>query len=134
MSSQCIELVKLFSVAVDFLKTGIPAVTPPHFYVKKYPDFMGKPDKPTYESPRDIGKLFREVKDIAPHTNSTSPFTREVAEQSYDRDMKVDGFEDYIDAAFYYKTKYDYKLGNLMEYYGIKTESEILSGEHYKDV
>ncbi|KAJ7954352.1 RNA-dependent RNA polymerase [Quillaja saponaria] len=56
------------------------------------------------------------------------PFTREVAERSYDPDMEVDGFEDYIDDAFYYKTNYDYKLGNLMDYYGIKTEAEILSG------
>ncbi|KAJ7954353.1 RNA-dependent RNA polymerase [Quillaja saponaria] len=132
MSSQCIELSKLFSVAVDFPKTGIPAVTPPHLYVKEYPDFMEKPDKPTYESHRVIGKLFREVKDIAPHASSTSPFTREVAERSYDCDMEVDGFEDYIENAFYYKTNYDYKLGNLMDYYGIKTEAEILSGNIMK--
>ncbi|KAJ7954357.1 RNA-dependent RNA polymerase [Quillaja saponaria] len=128
MSSQCIELAKLFSVAVDFPKTGIAAVIPPKLHVKEYPDFMEKPDKPTYESPRVIGKLFREVKDIAPHTSSTSPFTREVAERSYDPDMEVDGFEEYIDDAFNYKTNYDYKLGNLMDYYGIKTEAEILSG------
>ncbi|CAI9785500.1 unnamed protein product [Fraxinus pennsylvanica] len=128
MSEHCIELAKLFSIAVDFPKTGVPAVIPPHLRVKEYPDFMEKPDKTTYESKRVIGKLFRDVKDIAPHTASIKSFTREVARKSYDHDMEVDGFEDYIDEAMYCKTEYDYKLGNLMDYYGIKTEAEILSG------
>jgi RNA-dependent RNA polymerase len=50
MSSPCIELAKLFSIAVDFPKTGVPAVIPHNLHVKEYPDFMEKPDKPTYES------------------------------------------------------------------------------------
>ncbi|XP_042502532.1 probable RNA-dependent RNA polymerase 1 [Macadamia integrifolia] len=41
--------------------------------------------------------------------------------------MEVDGFEDYIDDAYYYKGEYDSKSGNLMSYYGIKTEAQILS-------
>ncbi|KAI3467228.1 hypothetical protein Pfo_023891 [Paulownia fortunei] len=128
LSEHCSELARLFSIAVDFPKTGIPAEIPPHLRVKEYPDFMDKPNKTTYESYRVIGKLFREVKDIAPHTTSFRSFTKEVAMRSYDPDMEVDGFKDYIDEAFEYKTEYDYKLGNLMDYYGIKTETEILSG------
>jgi RNA-dependent RNA polymerase len=128
MSSPCIELAKLFSIAVDFPKTGVPAVIPHNLHVKEYPDFMEKPDKPTYESYNVIGKLFREVKDIAPNTNSSMSFTKERARRSYDPDMEVDGFEDFIDDAFFYKSSYDYKLGNLMDYYGIKTEAEIMSG------
>ncbi|KAB2624281.1 RNA-dependent RNA polymerase 1 [Pyrus ussuriensis x Pyrus communis] len=128
MSEECIELAKLFSIAVDFPKTGVPAVIPPQLYAKEYPDFMEKLDKPTYQSSNVIGALFREVKDIAPHEGSITSFTRRVAKRSYDPDMEVDGFEDYIEDAIYYKGNYDYKLGNLMEYYGIKTEAEILSG------
>jgi RNA-dependent RNA polymerase len=128
MSSPCIELAKLFSIAVDFPKTGVPAMIPHNLHVKEYPDFMEKPDKPTYESYNVIGKLFREVKDIAPNTNSSMSFTMERARRSYDTDMEVDGFEDFIDDAFFYKSSYDYKLGNLMDYYGIKTEAEIMSG------
>ncbi|XP_048319250.2 probable RNA-dependent RNA polymerase 1 isoform X1 [Ziziphus jujuba] len=127
-SSPCIELARLFSIAVDFPKTGIPAIIPHHLHVKEYPDFMEKLDKPTYESQNVIGKLYREVKDIAPHTSSIKSFTYKVATDSYDHDMEVDGFEDYIDDAFYYKGNYDYKLGNLLDYYGIKTEAEIISG------
>ncbi|KAL5721911.1 RNA-directed RNA polymerase [Ranunculus cassubicifolius] len=127
-SDECIELARLFSIAVDFNKTGIPAVIPPRLQVREYPDFMEKPDKPTYESPRVIGKLFRAVKDIAPHTNHIKSFTKEIAKRTYDHDMEVEGFEDYIDDAHYYKGEYDFKLANLMDYYGIKTEPEILGG------
>ncbi|XP_050366586.1 RNA-dependent RNA polymerase 1-like [Argentina anserina] len=128
MSHPCIELAKLFSTAVDFPKTGVPAVIPPNLYVKEYPDFMEKPDKSMYVSYNVIGQLFREVKDIAPHDNCITSFTLQVAKKSYDPDMEVDGFEDYLEDAFYYKGNYDYKLGNLLDYYGIKTEAEILSG------
>ncbi|KAI7995264.1 RNA-dependent RNA polymerase 1 [Camellia lanceoleosa] len=128
MSDPCIALAKLSSIAVDFAKTGVPAEIPPDLRVQEYPDFMEKSDKSTYESKRVLGKLFRAVKDISPQSSSIKSFTKEVAENSYDPDMEVDGFEDYIDDAFDYKNVYDDKLGNLMDCYGIKTEGEILSG------
>ncbi|KAA8529774.1 hypothetical protein F0562_034126 [Nyssa sinensis] len=128
LGNPCTELAKLFSVAVDFPKTGVPAEIPSRLRVKEYPDFMEKPDKTTYESQNVIGKLFRQVKDIAQNKCSIKSFTMAVARQSYDPDMEVDGFKDYINDAFNYKSDYDYKLGNLMDYYGIKTEAEILTG------
>ncbi|XVF85598.1 hypothetical protein PTKIN_Ptkin17bG0129800 [Pterospermum kingtungense] len=128
MSRPCQELAKLFSIAVDFAKTGVPAEIPQELRVKEYPDFMEKPDKPMYKSYNIIGKLFREVKDLAPHECFIKSFTREKLERFYDPDMEFDGFEDYIDDAFFHKSNYDFKLGNLMDYYGIKTEAEILSG------
>ncbi|KAI3858332.1 hypothetical protein MKW92_004084 [Papaver armeniacum] len=131
-SEECIELAKLFSIAVDFPKTGVPAEIPPHLRVKEYPDFMEKLDRPTYESKRVIGKLFRQVKDIAPHTSHIKSFTLEVAKKLYDTDMEVDGFEDYLDDAYFHKGEFDYKLANLMDYYGIKTEAEILGGSVMK--
>ncbi|CAH2037641.1 unnamed protein product [Thlaspi arvense] len=127
-SEPCIQLARKFSIAVDFPKTGVAAEIPQHLYVKEYPDFMEKLDKPTYESENVIGKLFREVKERAPPRISIKSFTLDVAEKSYDKDMEVLGFEEYIDEAFFHKGNYDYKLGNLMDYYGIKTEAEILSG------
>ena len=42
--------------------------------------------------------------------------------------MEVDGFKDYISGAFYYKREYDSNMVSLMDYYGIETEAEILSG------
>ncbi|KAL4196139.1 hypothetical protein AMTRI_Chr04g244530 [Amborella trichopoda] len=127
-STPCVDLANLFSVAVDFPKTGVPADIPQHLYVKEYPDFMDKTDKPTYQSRRVIGKLFREVKDLPPHTSAITSFTKSVALKSYDLDMEVDGFELYLDDAHWYKSEYDFKLAGLMDHYGIKTEAEIVSG------
>jgi RNA-dependent RNA polymerase len=45
MAEPCVELAKLFSTAVDFPKTGIPAEIPSHLFAKEYPDFMEKLDK-----------------------------------------------------------------------------------------
>ncbi|XP_050132471.1 probable RNA-dependent RNA polymerase 1 [Malus sylvestris] len=132
MSHRCIKLAKLGSYAVDSPKTGMVVEVPRWLRAKQYPDFMEKVDKPMYKSRRVIGKLFRQVKNVEltshSHSSSIKSFTAEVASKCYDPDMEVDGFEDYIDDAINYKREYDYKLGNLMDYYGIKTEADILSG------
>jgi RNA-dependent RNA polymerase len=51
-----------------------------------------------------------------------------VARRSYDSDLIIDGYEDYITEATEFKQEYDFKLGNLMDHYGIKSEAEIISG------
>lgn len=124
-SEPCIELAKLFSIAVDFPKTGVPAQIPPELYVKEYPDFMEKLDRVTYESTGVIGKLYMEIKKQIPRVEH---FTKDVARRSYDNDLIVDGYEDYITDAMGFKEEYDFKLGNLMDHYGIKSEAEIVSG------
>lgn len=128
MSAKCIKLAKLFSIAVDFPKTGVPANLPPFLRVHEFPDFMEKLDRPAYESKGVIGKLFRSVKDVSFNINTIETYTREVAAKCYDPDMEIDGFEKYLNEAFDFKTRYDYKLGNLMDYYGIRTEPELVSG------
>ena len=129
MSEPCIELAKLSSIAVDFPKTGIPAQIPHRLRAREYPDFMEKPDKFTYESQSVIGRLYREVKSISTGVSTgVKHFTKEVAKQSYDSDMEVDGFLAYVNDAKYYKSEYDYKLANLMRTYGVKTEAEMISG------
>ncbi|XP_027361274.1 probable RNA-dependent RNA polymerase 1 [Abrus precatorius] len=132
MSSSCIELAKLHSVAVDFAKSGVPAEIPQHLRVEEYPDFMEKSDKPSYQSNSIIGKLYRDVKNVAQQKSLTKPFTRKVARESYDHDMMIDGFEKYTTIASEYKNMYDFKLVSLMDYYGIETEAEIISGNVLK--
>ena len=61
----CKSLAKLFSLAVDFPKTGFVARLPKEVRIEKYPDFMMTTDKPSYTSQRIIGKLFREVRIIS---------------------------------------------------------------------
>ncbi|VFQ91433.1 unnamed protein product [Cuscuta campestris] len=127
MSEPCLELAKLFSVAVDFPKTGVPAKMPSHLFVKEYPDFMEKPsDQKTYVSSRVIGKLYRAVKDIS--LDVITSFTREDAVRWYDADLEVEGFKGFIRDAVNCKTEYDFMLRNLMESYGINSEAEMLCG------
>ncbi|KAH7656048.1 RNA-directed RNA polymerase protein [Dioscorea alata] len=131
-SEECLELARLFSIAVDFPKTGVPAEIPPNLHVKEYPDFMEKLDKVTYISEGVIGKLFRQIKGRDPNSCHIKAFTKEAAEQCYDKDMEVDGFKEHVNDASFFKNEYDTKLGNLMDYYEIKTEGEILSGSIMK--
>jgi RNA-dependent RNA polymerase len=93
--------------------------------VREYPDFMEKLDRSTYVSKGVIGKLYREIKKQNPHVGH---FTKDVARRSYDTDLIVDGYKNYIAEAVGYKEEFDFKLGNLMEHYGIKSEAEIISG------
>ncbi|KAJ4764056.1 RNA-dependent RNA polymerase [Rhynchospora pubera] len=127
-SKPCLELARLFSIAVDFPKTGVPAEIPQDLYVKEYPDFMEKLDKVTYVSKGVIGKLYRAIKEDTSQPGHIRHFTKEVARQRYDPDMEVDGFRDFIEEASWYKEDYDFKLGNLMDHYGIKTEAELVTG------
>lgn len=60
----CMALARLFSLAVDFPKTGFVAIIPKEIRIEKYPDFMQKNDKPSYASHRIIGKLYREIKAV----------------------------------------------------------------------
>ena len=62
---KCYRLAALHSDAVDFPKTGIPAVMPRDLRVQEFPDYMEKPDKPMYMSRHIIGKLYRAVKGAA---------------------------------------------------------------------
>ncbi|XP_039144790.1 probable RNA-dependent RNA polymerase 1 [Dioscorea cayenensis subsp. rotundata] len=117
-SEECLQLARLFSIAVDFPKTGVPAVIPPKLYVKEYPDFMEKQDKVTYISKGVIGKLFREIKDRTPNPSQIEAFTREAVVQSYEASL--------------FKDEYDIKLRNLMDHYDIKSKAQILSGSVMK--
>ncbi|CAN0075776.1 unnamed protein product, partial [Ectocarpus sp. 13 AM-2016] len=48
--NECLQLAALHSKAVDFPKSGVPAVFPDNLRVDSYPDFMCKKDNMTYLS------------------------------------------------------------------------------------
>ncbi|CAF2079232.1 unnamed protein product [Brassica napus] len=121
-SKQCLELAKMASAAVDFPKTGVEVKIPPHLYVKEYPDFMQKQDKPMYVSNSVIGKLFRELKKLGPPSSSCTSSTP----LSHDNDLVFKGFGKHIVTASFHKKNYDSKLSHLMDTFGIETEAEIV--------
>ncbi|KAJ7530354.1 hypothetical protein O6H91_14G000300 [Diphasiastrum complanatum] len=125
---KCIELAKLFSIAVDFPKTGVPAIVPVNLRPKTYPDFMEKDDKPSYVSSTILGKLFHSIKEAASVDLPIVLFSEEDVCKAYDKHLLVDGFQQYVDEAMTYKSWYDAKLTGLMNQYGIQQEAEVLSG------
>eukprot|EP00249_Psilotum_nudum_P022738 c28629_g2_i3 orf=301-1155(+) len=126
-SPKCIELAKLYSIAVDFSKTGVPAVLPMNLRPKEYPDFMEKEDKQQYKSKQILGKLYRSVKEID-YNHPAVLFTREDAKKCFDKDMEISGFEYYLEEALAVKNWYDEELIGLMNQYGVESEAEILTG------
>nr|AJA90762.1 RNA-dependent RNA polymerase 2 [Cycas revoluta] len=127
-SPTCQRLAMLHSKAVDFPKTGAPAEMPLLLFPKEYPDFMEKWDKPMYMSTGILGKLYRAVKDNSKENNFISIFTGEDVQNAYDNDLKVEGLHNFVQDALMHKSWYDTKLAALMEYYGVKSEAEIVSG------
>lgn len=47
---RCLELARLHSLAVDYPKTGVPAVLGLELRPKSFPDFMENKTKPKYEA------------------------------------------------------------------------------------
>lgn len=88
-SAKCIELAELFSVAVDFPKTGVPAIIPAHLRPRNYPDFMEKEDKITYKSECVIGTLFRSVKEAAKEQFHSLELTKRIMLENYDSQLQV---------------------------------------------
>lgn len=125
LSAQCLELAKLFTIAVDFPKTGVAAKIPKHLHFYVYPDFMEKSEKPSYESRNILGKLFREIKErhLPISINSS---TGDATLGFYDEDMYYTGAKKYLEEASTNKITYDSKLSHLMKFYSIKTEAEIV--------
>ncbi|KAL5052792.1 hypothetical protein RYX36_033474 [Vicia faba] len=79
-----------------------------------------------------FGKLYHEVKNVTQQKGHMKSFTKKSSMKLYDHDMKTDGFEKYTKIACEYKHMYGSKLFNLMDYYGIETEVEIIRGNILK--
>ncbi|OAY66642.1 putative RNA-dependent RNA polymerase 2 [Ananas comosus] len=128
-SPKCLELASLHSMAVDFAKTGAPADMPRVLKPKEYPDFMERWDRSMYKSTGVLGKLYRAVSTHIEETLSfDTDFSNSIPEAAYDRDLEVEGFEAFLEAAQEFYDQYSEKLSSLMNYYGAEYEDEILTG------
>ncbi|KAJ3037013.1 hypothetical protein HDV00_002146 [Rhizophlyctis rosea] len=119
---KALRLAELHSDAVDFAKKGKPAIVDAEDRVKIYPDFMEKRDKPSYESRKANGEIYRSVK----------------VEMGLEKEFRVDerlmveGWEEFVEDARDVKCCYDLEVWGLMRQYGIKSEFELVSGYLFK--
>ncbi|KAI9009538.1 RNA dependent RNA polymerase-domain-containing protein [Gaertneriomyces semiglobifer] len=116
--SEALTLAELHSHAVDFQKKGVPAHMPVELAPFKWPDFMEKPGKETYESQRSAGKIYRSV-------NVELALVKDFHVQP---ELIVDGWEKYADEALKTKRAYDKAIHGIMNQYDICSEFEVLSG------
>ncbi|GBG87486.1 hypothetical protein CBR_g45545 [Chara braunii] len=131
---KCIELAKLFSVAVDYPKTGVPAVMPRTLRPTEYPDFMEKGGKKTtYTSRNVLGILYRSAK--VGHSEVTPAalrLHREDIERLYDKDLEYGDFSLLLGEAWECKRAYNIRLVGLMNQYRITSEAELVTGHVLK--
>ncbi|CAO3658993.1 unnamed protein product [Rhizopus stolonifer] len=124
MDGRCIKLAQLHSEAVDFPKSGKPAILVEDLIVRIFPDFMQKKDKESYESKKVLGYIFRSV-DKSDYKNYMTKLTDEA---EYDTRMYVSGMDYYIGEARELRRDYNRNLLGLMNQNGVQTEAEIVSG------
>ncbi|KAL2291657.1 hypothetical protein FJTKL_11879 [Diaporthe vaccinii] len=71
---KCIELAKLHSMAVDYVKSGRPAVMKRHLQPRKWPHWMEKEKKSNYRSYSALGKIYDRIKIEEFHAAYEMPF------------------------------------------------------------
>ncbi|KAG9943473.1 RdRP-domain-containing protein, partial [Aureobasidium melanogenum] len=115
----CKELAQLHSKAVDFNKTGVPAIMAEDHWPKKYPHWMPwKPKAKQRISKQVIGVLFDMVQ--------PQPFVPQL-EQPFDRRV-LDAYtlsESHLEKAREFKLGYDQQMRRIMVQHNIKTEFEV---------
>ncbi|RGB33663.1 RNA dependent RNA polymerase-domain-containing protein [Rhizophagus diaphanus] len=123
LHGQCKRLAQLHSDAVDFPKTGRPPEFPPELRASKFPDFMEKADRQSYESQKVLGILYRSInvsEEYTPQTNLNI--------ENFDERLYVEGYDEFLDDARKLKREYDANIRGLMNQFGIMTEIEVTSG------
>lgn len=119
---KCVRLAQLHSDAVDYNKTGTPAIMERGLEPRSWPHFMGKKGKRTYHSPRILGQLYDAVKaeDFTPKLSN--PFDSRILECSLVEESKeLEQFASEL------KVNYDTSMRRIMAQYGIQTEFEVWS-------
>jgi len=117
---ECLQLAQLHSTAVDFLKTGIPAVFPRELRTKRVPSFMSSSRfKQTYESVKFLGKIHKICTGV--RNNKSYPVCA-------DRSLLVPGYEQYLEDSLESMNEYNEHIMQLMKHYGVYDEMELLSG------
>ncbi|KAJ5153257.1 uncharacterized protein N7482_009735 [Penicillium canariense] len=119
---KCIRLAQLHSDAVDYNKTGSPAIMGRDLEPHIWPHFMDKRHKRTYQSKKILGQLYDAVKmeDFSP--SLSNPFDSRILQcDLVGNSKKYDHFASEL------KVEYDASMRRIMAKYGIQTEFEIWS-------
>lgn len=116
---KCTRLAQLHSDAVDYNKTGNPAILTRSLTPRMWPHFMEKKGAYTYKSGRILGQLYDAVKRIDFVPSLEMPFDKRIL----DSPIKVS--DEMIRCARELKDEYDAAMRRIMAQHEIKTEFEV---------
>lgn len=117
-SEQCLELVNLHSMAVDYPKTGVPAIMPRELERNSWPHFMNKRGQ-KYRSRKILGKLFDAVEQVKFEPQSDDTFDHRILTHKPP--------ERVTEAVSKLKMGYDEAMRRIMAQHQISTEFEVWS-------
>ncbi|KAM0322711.1 hypothetical protein ACHAQA_009302 [Verticillium albo-atrum] len=123
MHPKCLELAKLHSKAVDYVKSGDPAELSRELRARKWPHFMGerRNKNAVYHSYTALGQIYDKVQDI--------PFSP-LYEKKFDRRIltRFDLDGETLKKARQLKSTYDTAMRRLMAQREVATEFEVWTG------
>ncbi|KAF3040260.1 hypothetical protein E8E12_003541 [Didymella heteroderae] len=122
-SEVCIELAKLHSQAVDYPKSGIPAIMENTLRPRKWPHFMEKRHlsaSQIYQSKNILGMLYDQVQLVDFLPTWEDNFNQRIL-NAFDADEAL------LEKVAEIKARYDDDLKRLMAKHGIRTEFEAFS-------
>lgn len=122
--AKCMQLAQLHSDAVDYNKTGNPAIITRDLRPRKWPHFMEKIYKPEhcqYRSGKILGQLYDAVERIDFVPNLEMNFDKRILE------CQIEVPEDFYEFATKLKDEYDTSIRRIMAQHEIKTEFEVWS-------
>jgi len=120
---RCLELAALHSTAVDYPKTGHPAVMKKSLRVNEYPHFMEKHNgERVYHSRKILGRLYDQVERV-----SFNPVWSVEFDERILGNPKYEVSDRLLRSAKAVKIEYDTAVRRVLGQYDIKTEFEIFS-------
>ena len=124
LCGNCLKLAELHSAAVDFAKTGVPAVVDKSLSVKMFPDFMENTFKPSYESSKVLGSIYRYAKGVSYDRENN----RNHNNNGFDSRLLLRGHEKYIEEAWYLHHSYMSDLWAISNQFEVSNEAEMITG------
>lgn len=117
-SPVCKELAELHSNAVDYPKTGVPAIMRRHLERSVWPHFMDNGRRRLYHSHKILGKLYDTVTKQKFDPDSTLPFDIRILKAANPSKYLLEEVQKI-------KRDYDTTLCRLLSQYGIASEFEL---------
>ncbi|XP_035229431.1 RNA-dependent RNA polymerase 1-like isoform X1 [Stegodyphus dumicola] len=124
-SKTCLHIAKLYSLCLDFPKSGKAVPNTKDVKVSKYPDFMEKlQQKDSYLSKKALGFLYRNCKRLELGLENE----KHEIDYRLDQDLKHQSWKNYEKNAVRMLKKYSRKIEHLLQIYSFENEGELLSG------